>query len=130
MSKHAATYAAQGQAKESQEPLSPEAVVRAYEESTSEHWRAFLKVMAHESLTAADGWVGWEKLCDGAGITRKVGSGVLGAAEKRLKGAVPFEKEKYSDSYRFRMPKQVAELIIKLAQEGPEESLGQAGNLS
>ncbi|MFT7839755.1 hypothetical protein Q5530_26735 [Saccharothrix sp. BKS2] len=115
MAKHAAHYAARATAKQAGEPTSPEAVIEAYNAGSSEDWRTFLKVLAHESLAAKGGWVGWKPLCDAIGIDRRKGAGMLGAAQKRLNGRMPFEREQLGDNYRFRMSGDVADTIIALA---------------
>jgi hypothetical protein len=92
------------------------AVKDAYLGGTSEYWRPFLASLAHLSLEAEDSWVRWETLHDQIGLTGRQAAGMLGAAERRLKGAPPYEKKIADGTHWFRMPEAVANLIIKFKQ--------------
>ncbi|OXM53761.1 hypothetical protein CFP71_21355 [Amycolatopsis thailandensis] len=127
MAKHAANYASQATAKEAGDPTAPEAVANAYNSGVNEHWRAFLKALAHESLVAQGDWVDWKHLCDMISIDRRKGAGMLGAAQKRLGGQVPFERDQVGDTYRFKMTPEVANTVLALAKKGTDESLDEAG---
>lgn len=105
--------------------FSQAAVRRAFNGGQSEYWRPFLALMAHHSLiaadTEADGWVEWATLHDGVGLTDRQAAGMLGAAERRLKGLPPYEKAYEDGKLWFRMEKAVADLVINLAGNGPSE---------
>jgi hypothetical protein len=116
MSKHAATYAARDTLRDGEDGTSPDAVRRAYDAGANEHWRAFLKVLAHEAKVAKGGPVDWQVLCNQVGITRREGAGMLGAAQKRLSGVFPFTRESSGDNYRFTMREDVADMVIDLAK--------------
>jgi hypothetical protein len=127
MYKHAAAYADQANKKVPADMTPMQIANRAYNLGSSPHWRAFLKVLAHESLKAEDGWVNWRSICEQIGITRRVASGVLGSGQKHLKGLPVFERQQVGDNYHFRMAPEVAQTIVDLAQAGPDESLKAAG---
>lgn len=90
-----------------------EAIRRAYEGGVSEYWRPFLRLLAHQ----ANEWVAWGDLCDGIGMTRTQAAGMLGAAERRCAGDLPYEKSGYTEKgYWFRMSGQAAEVVLGLAE--------------
>lgn len=100
--------------------LSDEDVSEIYDQATG-LWLTMLETLARETLTPEatnrGGWVPWERLCEAMMIDRRAASGVLGNAHKRLKGVMPFEKERVGDSHRFRMPLWIAQIITDLATD-------------
>jgi hypothetical protein len=90
-----------------------EAVRKAYWGGTSDYWRPFLEELAANP----DEWLAWHDLCAAIGLAPKQASGMLGAAERRLKGRPPFERSYEGGQYYFRMPSTVAEVINEITSE-------------
>lgn len=87
---------------------------RNYLGGISDHWRPFLERLAQEP----DEWVSWTVLCEAIGLTPRQASGMLGAAERRCNGRPPYEKSGYTEGdHWFRMPREVAEIIMELATD-------------
>jgi hypothetical protein len=96
---------------------SEKAVQAAWNGGAGTAFRAFLKALAHLSLIAQDPrGVRWPEICDTISLSRKEASGVLGAANKRLKGRPPFTRLQQGDEYWFQMRPEVANMIIQLAE--------------
>lgn len=98
------------------DPFSIDNVTKAYRGGYSDHWRPFLLCLARFSKAASDHWVRWEDLYEAIGLTDRSAAGMLGAAERRCKGLLPYTKS-YEGGYWFRMPESVADMIIDLAQD-------------
>ncbi len=52
------------------------------------------------------------------GLTGIQGAGMLGAAERRCAGKVPYQKAFEEGEYWFRMPPRLADQVLALAAEG------------
>jgi hypothetical protein len=65
--------------------------------------------------TGPEQWVHWPKLYNRLDLKKTEAAGMLGAAERRCKGAPPYVKTKEDGEYYFWMPKDVAALIVELA---------------
>lgn len=90
-------------------------ILTNYAGGESEHWRPFLEALADHP----DEWVEWTALCSTIGLTPRQASGMIGAGERRCKGAPPYDKKQEGGQHWFRMPT-VAATIVKenLAQKG------------
>jgi len=93
--------------------LAADAVAAAYRGGTSEHWRPFLKLLAHQP----DTWVPWASLYGALGLTDRQCAGMLGAAERRCKGFPPYVKSAEGELYYFYMPSAVAAIVNGLAAQ-------------
>jgi hypothetical protein len=100
------------------ESLTEEEVRAAYSGGTSEYWRPFIVLLARQSQAADDGWVKWSQLHDALGLTGLQGAGMLGAAERRCAGKVPYQKAFEEGEHWFRMPPRLADQVLALAAEG------------
>jgi len=86
----------------------PDSVRRAYFGGASDYWRPFLDYLADRPGE----WVAWTDLCQAIGLTPRQASGMLGAAERRCQGHLPYEKGGYREGdHRFRMAGPVATLV-------------------
>jgi hypothetical protein len=88
----------------------PDAVRCAYLGGNSENWRPFLDHLADSPGV----WVDWPELCDIIGLTPNQAAGMLGAAERRCKGAVPYEKRESRGVRYFRMSADNTRLVKQL----------------
>jgi hypothetical protein len=87
------------------------AVQRAYYGGESEYWQPFLNEMAKHP----DEDVLWDDLCAAIGLTGRQAAGMIGAAERRLKGNPPYDKYKSGGQHWFNMPGAVAEIVEEYA---------------
>jgi len=83
----------------------------AYLGGTSEHWQSFLDALAERPGE----WVSWPELCATIRLTPRQASGMLGAAERRLKRRLPYEKQQLDGVPRFRMEASVCDQVVNLA---------------
>lgn len=74
--------------------------------------------------SSQSGWVEWNALCETMHTDARRLSGVLGGIVKSTKG-VPtlFERDQIGDHYRFRMSRDVATVVVKVAREREDETL-------
>src|SRR5947209_2732123 len=72
----------------SERRFSRAAVRRAYEGGESENFSVFLELLAEHP----DEEVPWTDLCAGLEMDGKTASGLIGAAAKRLKGKMPYNR--------------------------------------
>ena len=117
---HAFAAALSGHAQPAPAPVAGEldedAVRRAYLGGRSTAWRPFLQVLADHS----DEWVTWRFLCRAIGRSPSQAGGMLGAAEKRCRQRLPYEKTGATESdRRFRMPERSAAVVRALAHPAP-----------
>ena len=101
--------------------------VTAYCGGVSDYWRPFLKLLAQESQAAEDGWVKWSQLHDALGLTGIEGAGMLGAAERRCAGKVPYQKAFEEGEYWFRMPPPSPTRCSRWRQKAAEQTERAAG---
>jgi hypothetical protein len=87
------------------------AVKKNYLGGISDYWRPFLQELAANP----DEWLSWQDLCEAIELEPNRASGMLGAAERRCKLLPPYEKAYEDNTYWFRMPKDVADVVTELA---------------
>lgn len=84
----------------------------AYQGGVSDYWRPFLEYLAERP----NEWVAWSELHDAVGMTAREASGMLGAAERRCGGRLPYQKRWNQQVREFRMPQRVADIVAELAE--------------
>jgi len=87
--------------------LTPMTILTNYAGGESEYWRPFLEALADHP----DEWVEWTSLCSAIGLTPRQASGMLGAGERRCKGAPPYDKKQDGGQHWFRMPAVAATIV-------------------
>jgi len=88
---------------------------KAYLGGRSNVWRPFLEHIAAN----APSWVDWTDLCKHIDRVPEKASGMLGAAERRMKNdgiSPPYEKKHEGPKTYFRMSVEVAEVIKTVAK--------------
>lgn len=95
--------------------VDPEKVRAAYLGGESQVWRPMLEFLAER----AGEWVDWTDIYTAMDRTARQMSGALGAAERRVRHEnLPYEKRELTrGAHQFRMPVEVADVIIEVANE-------------
>ena len=90
----------------------PLSVQQIYEGGTSQRWRPFLEYFAHRP----DQWVKMAEGVEHVGFSVQQGVGLVGAAERRCGGSLPYQKRWGTDGKaEVRMSTEVAQEILELA---------------